>query len=88
LHNSIPKNRYEYFQHARPIMLFDYMVAGKTIISLNLAETAEIINRYRCRIIVNSYEKMGEAIEYLYRNPDIVYTFGKNGRKAVEEEFN
>lgn len=83
-----PKNKYSYFHIARPIKLFDYMAAGKPIISLYLDETTEIINRYNCGIIVDSYQEMGEAIEYLYRNQDIVKILGNNGRKAVEEEFN
>lgn len=84
----IPFPKLLHYDYSLPVKLFDYMAAGKPIISLNLKEVAEIIKKYDCGIVVNNYDDMAKAIKYLYKNRTLLSKLGHNGRKAVEEEFN
>ncbi len=84
----IPFPKVLHYNYTRPIKLFDYMASGRPIISLNLFETASIINTYQCGIVVEDYNGVCKVLKQLYFNPLLVKTMGTNARKAVEEVFN
>lgn len=83
---SFTKNLY--FDMVAPVKLFDYMAAGKPVISLRLTEISRIVDEYSCGYVVDDFEEMEELIKELYRNPAALEEAGRNGRSAVEEEFN
>lgn len=70
--------------------IFEEMMAGIPIICTNFELWCDFVNRYKCGICVNpeSIDEIVEAIIYLLTNPEEAKQMGKNGRRAVEEEFN
>lgn len=84
----IPFPKHIHYEYSRPIKLFDYMAAARPVISLNRIEISQIIDKYDCGIVAQSYADMFEQIELLYHHPELVKILGNNGRKAVESVFN
>lgn len=70
--------------------LFEYMMSGLPIICTDFELWKEIIDKYHCGICVNpdDVEAIASAIRYLHQHPDEACEMGRNGRRAVEEEFN
>ncbi|MFS0689431.1 glycosyltransferase family 4 protein [Sporosarcina sp. 179-K 8C2 HS] len=75
---------------ALPVKMFEYMAAGIPVIASNFPLWKSIIETNDCGICVNPEqpEAIAEAINYLYDNPDVAERMGRNGRKAVESEYN
>lgn len=70
--------------------LFEQMAAGIPVIISDMKLWIDIINRYDCGLVVPSGDLQGfqKAVQTLLDNPQLSYEMGKNGRRAVEEEFN
>lgn len=70
--------------------LFEQMAAGIPVICTDLLIWKEIIDRYHCGIAISSGDVslFRKALTQLISNPDLVIEMGKNGRIAVEKEFN
>ncbi|MBE0411222.1 MAG: glycosyltransferase family 4 protein [Anaerolineales bacterium] len=82
---SIPNHRY-----ASPNKVFEAMVLGKPIIVASHTNMDEIINKYRCGLVVEygNTDSLNSALLELKNNPDLRKRLGENGRKAYETEFN
>jgi glycosyltransferase involved in cell wall biosynthesis len=74
-----------------PSKIFNYMAAGKPIIGTGIKGGGldRIVTRYSCGKMVYSLspEEIAETIE-LFRDRRISRRYGRNGRRAVEREFN
>jgi len=72
------------------IKLFESMEAGLPIICSNVEVYREMMNEYRCGILVdpNDSEQIMNAIMYLVNNKEDAYQMGQEGRRAVREKFN
>lgn len=70
--------------------LFEVMESGRPVICSDLNLWREIVGKYNCGICVESEDvsSIENAIRYLYKNPEVGNEMGKNGRNAVEREFN
>lgn len=70
--------------------LFEVMAAGVPVICTNYRLWKEIINQYNCGICVNSenVDEIAEAIVYIKEHPVEAEIMGKQGRKAIEEQYN
>ena len=70
--------------------IFEVMEAGRPVICSDLKLWREIIEKYNCGICVNPEDiaSISDAIRYLAEHPDEGDSMGRNGKKAVEEEFN
>jgi glycosyltransferase involved in cell wall biosynthesis len=75
------------FYHSLPAKLFDYMAAGKPIISTNLYEVSRIITAFKCGLVAKDWDELPLYIEKLYRNRELARKLGYNGRKAAEKLF-
>lgn len=75
---------------ALPTKLFEYMAAGIPVISSDIELWRQIIEKNECGVCVNPSDPaaIADAIRYLRDNPAISAAFGRNGRKAVTEEYN
>lgn len=75
---------------ALPVKMFEYMAAGLPVISSNIELWREIIEQNNCGICVNplNAEEIAEAIEYIIGHPKEAERMGKNGKKAVMEQYN
>lgn len=76
--------------NAQPNKMFEYMSAGIPVICSNFPLWRSIIEKHNCGICVDPEkpEEIAKAISYLCDNPDIAVRMGRNGRAAVEIEYN
>lgn len=70
--------------------LFEQMAAGIPVICTDLLLWQEIIDRFHCGIAIPSGDVAAfrKALTRLVDNPEEATNMGKNGRIAVEKEFN
>ncbi len=75
---------------AYPVKIFEYMAAGIPIIASDFPLWRRIIDGAGCGLLVNPLEprEIAAAIEYILIHPDEAEAMGKNGRMAMETEFN
>jgi len=77
-----------FFSSIAPVKLFDYMAAGKPIISTNLKETGNIIKTYNCGLVARNWKEFELYLETLYYDRELAKKLGENGRRAAEKYFN
>lgn len=70
--------------------LFEMMMAKLPVICTDFVLWKEIIENYKCGICVPPHDSLAvqKAIEYLLDHPEEAMQMGRNGRHAIEEEFN
>lgn len=70
--------------------IFEEMMAGLPIVCTDFVLWKEFVERYHCGICVDptNVGEIAAAIRYLLDHPEEAKQMGKNGRKAVKEEFN
>ena len=70
--------------------IFEYMQAGLPIICTDYDLFKEIVDKYDCGICVEPHnaKQIEAAIQFLISNKEKAYQMGKNGRKAVLQEYN
>ncbi|MGI1794785.1 glycosyltransferase [Acinetobacter variabilis] len=73
-----------------PVKLFEYMCAEIPVIASDFPLWREIVLKHNCGICVDPQnpQEIADAIDYLIANPDIAIEMGRNGFKAIQEEFN
>lgn len=76
--------------NAQPNKMFEYMSAGIPVICSDFPLWRSIIEKHDCGICVNpeNSREIAEAINYLLDHPEIAERMGRNGRQAVETEYN
>jgi glycosyltransferase involved in cell wall biosynthesis len=79
----------DFFKSAIPSKFFDYMAAGKPIISNVNGEMREIMEKYNTGIYFSLTEKgsFGRALDILCNDPVKRQVMGSNGKKLVAEKF-
>lgn len=75
---------------AQPNKLFEYMYAGLPVVASDFPLWSEIVEGNECGLLVDPLdpEEIGEAILWLYNNPDEAKKMGENGHKAVLQKYN
>lgn len=70
--------------------LFETMRAQKPVICTDYLLWKQVVEENNCGLCVDPFDidAIGNAIKYIYSNPDAALMMGKNGRKAVEEKYN
>lgn len=76
--------------NAQPNKMYEYMLMGLPIICSDFPLWKKMIEEKKCGLCVNpqSSQHIALAIKELYQNSELAYIMGKNGRKAVLEEYN
>lgn len=76
--------------HALPNKMFEYLEAEVPIICSDFPDWRDLLEEKKCCIFVNpaSEQEVREAMKYFLENPKEAEQMGKNGRIAVETEFN
>ncbi len=77
------------FKSAIPSKLFDYMAAGKPIITNVDGELREIVidNNAGLYFSLNEKGSFSDAVQKLKDNPELRNTMGSNGKRLVSEKF-
>lgn len=75
---------------AMPVKMFEYMAAGIPIIASDFPLWREIVESTQCGLLVDplDLQAIGEAIIYLLQHPQQAEQMGRNGRLAVETQYN
>lgn len=75
---------------AQPNKMFEYMSAGVPVIGSHFPLWKQIIEGNRCGLCVDPLDPnaIAEAIDYLVAHPDEAEQMGRNGQKAVREQYN
>lgn len=70
--------------------IFEYMEAGLPIICTDYELWKDIVDRYQCGIYVKPGDKeaLVFALNTILSEKEYAYQMGKNGRRAIEVEFN
>lgn len=70
--------------------LFEAMLCGVPVICTNFILWQEIIDKYHCGICVDpeNEEQLCDAVNYILTHPAEAEQMGKNGRRAVLEQYN
>ena len=70
--------------------IFEEMMAGLPVVCTDFVLWREFVDRYHCGICVDpkNVDEIASAIRYLLDHPEEARQMGKNGRRAIEEEFN
>jgi len=84
---TFPKT--ELNKYAFTIKLLEYMAAGLAIIASDVGDTAEIVRKANCGIVVDTRpEKIAGAIMKLMRDPELQHRYGECGREYVRHNYN
>lgn len=67
--------------------LFDYMAAGKPIITTPLYETLKTIRKCKCGFVFTDKESLKNILKFIYANRELLVSMGKRGRQVAENEF-
>ena len=70
--------------------LFEIMQAGKPVICSDLTIWKQIVELHNCGICVNCHniDGIADAVLYISSHPEEAEIMGRNGRRAVVEEYN
>ena len=73
-----------------PTKVYDYMSMQLPVVISNTGFAKKMNDKYHFAICVDPEdpEAIANAIQWLFEHPDQALEMGKNGRKAIEEEFN
>lgn len=80
----------ENYKESYSTKMFEYMAAGMPVITSNFPIYKNVIETNDCGICVDPFNthEIARAIEYLMLNDEAADRMGKNGRSAVEKEYN
>ncbi|MBB3185655.1 glycosyltransferase involved in cell wall biosynthesis [Halomonas fontilapidosi] len=75
---------------ALPVKMFEYMAAGLPVIASNFPLWKQIIEGNQCGICVDPLDPqaIADAIDYLVAHPEEAEEMGRNGQRAVQEQYN
>lgn len=73
-----------------PNKLFEYMSAGLPMVTSDFPLWRNIVEREKCGIFVNpkNPQEIAKAINYLAENPEKATQMGKNGKRAILNQYN
>ena len=68
--------------------IYDYMLGGKPLIVSDCKPQKELVERHSCGLVFTDSAGLKDAIIKLASDPELRKTMGKNGRDAVQREYN
>lgn len=85
----VPHHKCGHWDNTIPNKLFDYMAAGKPVVASDVAPIERIVSKIKCGLIFKSgnAENLAKQLSIL-TDQNLREEMGKNGMKAVEEEYN
>jgi glycosyltransferase involved in cell wall biosynthesis len=82
-----PKNNYLY---SYPVKIFEYMACGIPVLASNFTVFQEIVEKNKCGITVDPFDikKIASSMMFFLKHPERANEMGKNGIKAIRENYN
>lgn len=79
----------KYFNDVIPSKFFDYLAAGKPVVTNADGETREIMEKYETGLYFSLKEKgsFAKVVNRLINDPDLRLKMGQNGRNLIKERF-
>ena len=76
--------------NALPIKLFEYMLAGLPVVASDFPDWRKMIQAAECGLLVDPLNPAAaaEALLWLFRHPAKAAEMGRNGQRAVTENYN
>lgn len=70
--------------------IFEYMAAKLPVITSNFPLYQDIVEKFNCGLCVNPLDPddIATAIQYIIDHPEIARQMGRNGRRAIGDQFN
>jgi glycosyltransferase involved in cell wall biosynthesis len=82
----IPHRKSFYMDIATPVKLFDYMAAGRPIVTTDCKESAKIVRTEMCGLVSGfSTQELSQSIITLLKDRRALESYGARGRKAIEK---
>jgi len=75
---------------ALPVKMFEYMAAGVPVIASDFPLWKRIVEDNQCGLCVDPLDPqaIGNAIDYLVSHPEEAEEMGRNGQKAIKNNYN
>mgnify|MGYP005990284235 CR=1 FL=1 len=72
-----------------PNRIFEYMYCGLPILVSDFPELRNIVEKYKCGLVVNSEkpEEIAKAINKIFENPIEASKMGERGKRAIEQDL-
>lgn len=67
--------------------LFDYIAAGKPVITTPLYETLKIIRKCKCGFVFINEENLRNILKFIYTHREVLISMSKRGRQMAEKHF-
>ena len=67
--------------------IYDYMLGGKPIVASNCKPQQELIEKHNCGLIFENSEEFHDQLIRLLNDKSLREEMGRNGRKAILEEY-
>lgn len=79
----------EYWKNNSPIKLLEYLAMGKVVICTNLLPFRDVMGNNKCAYYINNNEPVliANAINYCYKNRDLLGKWGNDGIGIVRERY-
>jgi glycosyltransferase involved in cell wall biosynthesis len=86
---AIPTPAHPYWDAVAPVKVFDYLAAGRPIVTTPRVETAALVRRLDAGLVTASdaAEAMAESIVAVLDDPERAKAMGARAREAAEREF-
>jgi glycosyltransferase involved in cell wall biosynthesis len=68
--------------------IYDYMLGGKPLIVSDCKPQRELVEKHECGLVFTDNNEMKQAIIRLASDPELRNRMGKNGKEAVQGEYN
>lgn len=86
---AIPTPAHAYWDSVAPVKLFDYLAAGRPVVSTPRTETAAIVRDRRAGLVADGdgAEALAERLIELLEDPASARELGANARQAAERDY-
>jgi len=86
----IPHLRSPQTDNSSPNKLYQYMFAGKPVVTSNCKSLEKMVRETQCGLVFNDSDSsdLADKILYIYNNPELASQMGRKGNDAVVDKYN
>ena len=85
----VPLPDHPYWRTQSPLKLLEYLAMGKVVVMTSIPAHQTVVGNKKCGIYITSTEpaEIAESILYAFHNREKLASWGKTGRRIVEEGY-